>query len=191
MEPIMSSSASDPRGADEARIEHLTFFIRGEEYAVDLQRVREVIEYDTVTRVPQLPPAIRGVTNLRGAVLPVVDLAMKFHGAETPIDRRTCVVLVEPRIEGSPGVIGLITEAVGQVLSLGPDEIVDPPTFAAPIRTEFLRGMGRVGKKFALILDIDQLLTATELLSANLAETTAAPSAAAADEAVEDTWTEP
>ena len=157
-------------GSEEARLEHLTFFIRGEEYAVDLHRVREVIEYDTVTKVPQLPPAVRGVTNLRGAVVPVVDLAIKFHGAETAIDRRTCIVLVEPQIEGGPGVIGLITEAVGQVLSLGADEIADPPTFAAPIRTEFLRGMGRVGKKFALILDIDRLLTVDELLSTVLAE---------------------
>jgi purine-binding chemotaxis protein CheW len=166
----MSSSASDRAGLDEARAEHLTFFIQGEEYAVDLQRVREVIQYDTITRVPQLPPAIRGVTNLRGSVVPVIDLAMKFHGTETPIDRRTCIVLVEPRGDGTPSVLGIMTEQVGQVLALGADEISPPPTFAAPIRTEFLCGMGRVGKKFALLLDIDRLLAADELLSADLAQ---------------------
>ena len=161
----MTSSASSG-GAEEARYEFLTFFVQGEEYAVPLRRVREVIPYDTVTRVPQLPPAIRGVTNLRGSVVPVVDLAIKLLGVETPVDKRTCIVLVELSGEGGVSTaMGLMTEAVGQVLALAPADVVPPPSFGAPVRTEFLHGMGRLGKKFALLLEIDRLLRADELLS--------------------------
>ncbi len=162
----MSSSASD---LDEGRVEYLTFFIDGEEYAIALRRVREVIPYDTVTRVPQMPPALRGVTNLRGQVVPVVDLATKFHGVATPIDRRTCIVLVETVLDGLPATLGLVTERVGQVLALTAADVVPPPSFGAPIRAEFLGGMGKVGSKFALLLDTDRLLTTSELLSAALA----------------------
>jgi purine-binding chemotaxis protein CheW len=161
----MTSSATSG-GAEEARHEFLTFFVQGEEYAVPLRRVREVIPYDTVTRVPQLPPAIRGVTNLRGSVVPVIDLAIKLLGIETPVDRRTCIVLVELAGEGDARTpMGLMTEAVGQVLALAPADVVPPPSFGAPVRTEFLQGMGRLGKKFALLLEIDRLLRADELLS--------------------------
>jgi purine-binding chemotaxis protein CheW len=160
----MSSSATERHGLDEGRTEYLTFFIQGEEYAVGLRRVREVIPYDTVTRVPQMPPALRGVTNVRGQVVPVLDLSTKFHGADTPIDKRTCIVLVEAVYESAPTVVGLMTEAVGQVLALSADEIAPPPSFGAPVKTELLAGMGRVGKKFALLLDIDRLLDGSELV---------------------------
>ena len=181
----MTSSASSA-GAEEARHEFLTFFVQGEEYAVPLRRVREVIPYDTVTRVPQLPPAIRGVTNLRGAVVPVIDLAIKLLGVETPVDKRTCIVLVE--IAGEAGVrtaMGLMTEAVGQVLALAPADVIPPPSFGAPVRTEFLHGMGRLGKKFALLLEIDRLLRADELLS-TLPATAEPVVDAAAEPAAED-----
>ena len=160
----MTSNASSP-GGDEARAELLTFFVQGEEYGVPLRRVREVIPYDTVTRVPQLPRAIRGVTNLRGSVVPVVDLAIQLLGVETPIDRRTCIVLVEPGEGQGASVLGLMTERVGQVLALAASEVAPPPSFGAPVRSELLQGMGRLGKKFVLLLDIDRLLAADELLS--------------------------
>jgi purine-binding chemotaxis protein CheW len=161
---------SKPTERDDERLEYLTFFVQHEEYAVGLRRVREVIPFDAITRIPHMPPALRGVTNLRGQVVPVLDLSVKFHGTETAADGRTCIVLVESVIDGAPTVLGLITEAVGQVLALTEAEVVPPPSFGAPIRTEFLAGMGRVGKKFALLLDIDRLLCSDELLSATLAE---------------------
>jgi purine-binding chemotaxis protein CheW len=155
---------------DGERTEYLTFFVRAEEYAVGLRRVREVIPLDAITRIPHMPPALRGVTNLRGQVVPVLDLSIKFHGVETKDDARTCIVLVECVIEGAPTVLGLLTEAVGQVLAVTDADIVQPTTFGTPIRPEFLAGMGRVGKKFALLLDIDRLLALDELLSARIAE---------------------
>lgn len=149
--------------------EYLTFFVRGEEYALALTGVREVIQVDVITRVPQLPPAIVGVTNLRGAVVPVLDLSMKLFGIATEIDPRTCIVLVEIAAEVGTSAIGIMTEAVGQVLALGEGDISPPPSFGAPIRLEFLRGMGRVGKKFALLLEVARLLTLEELRSPELA----------------------
>ncbi len=154
------------------RTEYLTFFVRGAEYAIRLPRVREVVAFDTITRIPHLPPALRGVTNLRGQVVPVLDLASKFHGNETVVDTRTCVVIVETVIDGVLTTLGLITDAVGQVLALTDADVTPPPSFGAPIRTEFLAGMGRVGRQFALLLQIDHLLSRDELLSARLAETT-------------------
>lgn len=154
----MTSSASSELS------EFLTFFVEREEYAVPLRRVREVIPYDTVTRVPQLPAAVRGVTNLRGTVVPVVDVARLLLGADTPVDKRTCIVLVELALEGVPATLGLMTEAVGQVLALADAEIAPPPAFGAPVKIDYLRGMGRVGKKFALLLDLDVMLSARELL---------------------------
>lgn len=152
------------------RTEYLTFFVRGEEYAIGLRRVREVITFDAITRIPHMPPAVRGVTNVRGQVVPVLDLAIKFHGQPTVPDSRTCIVLVESVVDGAPTTLGLITETVGQVLALAEGEVLPPPSFGTPIRTEFLAGMGRAGKKFALFLEIDRLLEVDELLSARLAE---------------------
>ncbi|HEX5057915.1 MAG TPA: chemotaxis protein CheW [Kofleriaceae bacterium] len=176
----MSSNPIDVDDRMAERCEYLTFFVRGEEYAVGLRRVREVIAFNKITRIPHMPPALRGVTGFRGEVVPVLDLAIKFHGIETAVDPKLCasLMLVETVIDGRPRVLGLITEAVGQVLALTDADVVPPPSFGAPIRTEFLAGRGRVGTKFALLLDIDRLLTFDELLSAQLAEPLAVTDAA-------------
>ena len=158
----MTSSATR-LAAEIARVEYLTFFVQGEEYALPLLGVREVIPVGAVTRVPQLPPAVRGVTNLRGSVVPVVDLGIKLLGIETPIDKRTCIVLVE--LKDAAGALGLMTERIGQVLTLAAEDVLPPPSFGTPVRTEFLRGMGRLGKKFALLLDLDRVLGPEELLA--------------------------
>ena len=160
----MTSSGSR---REEARAEYLTFFVEGEEYAVPLMRVREVMPYETLTRVPQLPRAIRGVTNLRGNIVAVVDLARKLLDGETPVTARTCIVMVDVLTESGPAALGLMTEAVGQVLALAAHEILPPPSFGAPVRTEHLLGLGLVGKKFALLLDLDALLATDELLAAD------------------------
>src|SRR5690242_20622162 len=109
-----------------ARTQYLSFAIASEEYAVDILRVREIIEYDTLTRVPAMPPAVRGVINLPGRVVPVVDLAARFGMPPLPITRRSCIVLVEVAGE-TPLVVGIITDAVSQVLELAPDDLEPPP----------------------------------------------------------------
>jgi purine-binding chemotaxis protein CheW len=150
-------------------VQYLSFFIAGEEYALGILQVREIIEYDTVTRVPSAPDWIRGVTNLRGSVLPVVDLAMKFGYPPSTPHRRSCIVVVEVTFQGERLVMGMLTDSVGQVLELGPGDVEPPPAFGTPIHADYLIGMGRAGKKFILLLDIDRVLNTQELRAANAA----------------------
>jgi purine-binding chemotaxis protein CheW len=144
--------------------QYLTFSLVGEEYAIGILRVREILEYDTLTTVPQTPPCIRGVINLRGSVVPVVDLAVKFGLPATPITKRTCIVIVEADLDGTPTVMGVMADAVSQVMDLAPQDIQAPPAFGTRVRVDYLRGMGKIGKKFVLLLDIDRVLGAADVL---------------------------
>src|SRR3954449_1097108 len=109
--------------------QYLTFFIRGEEYAVGILRVKEIIEYDTVTRVPATPAHVRGVLNLRGAVLPVIDLAAKFGHADSEATRTTCVIVAGREFGASMIVVGLLADAVSSVIDIVPAAIEPPPAF--------------------------------------------------------------
>jgi purine-binding chemotaxis protein CheW len=148
----------------------LTFVIGREEYAVSIHRTREIIEYPTITRVPGTPSYIRGVLNLRGNVVPVVDLAVKFGLSQSPVTNRTCVVILEVEVEGEPAVMGVVADAVSQVIELSRDEIEDPPSFGTQVRVDYLLGMGRADQRFVLMLDIDRVLSEGELLAAAAAE---------------------
>ncbi len=151
--------------------QYLTFHLAGEEYAIGILRVKEIIEYDALTKVPMMPPSIRGVINLRGNVVPVVDLAVKFGLPESPITKRTCIIIVEVELDGERTVLGVVADAVSQVIDLLPQEIEPPPAFGTQVRVDYLQGMGKAGKKFVLILDVDQVLSAHELLAAASAST--------------------
>jgi chemotaxis signal transduction protein len=154
--------------------QYLTFFLADEEYAVSIQRVKEIIEYTAVTKVPKVPVWIRGVINLRGNVVPVVDLAVRFGMEERPITKTTCIVIVEVEQESERTTMGVLADAVNQVIDLDPKDIEEPPAFGTRVRLEYLSGMGKLGKKFALILNIDRVLSAAELLTvATLQATTA------------------
>jgi purine-binding chemotaxis protein CheW len=150
--------------------QYLTFVVCGEEYAVAILRVREIIAFDSVTRVPRTPAFIRGVINLRGSVVPVIDLARKFGHPPSPSTSSTCIVIVELTV-GEEGrekqiVLGLLVDSVSQVIDLAPDDIQPPPSFGTPVDIAYLVGMGRSGKKFVLLLDIDKVLAANEILTA-------------------------
>jgi purine-binding chemotaxis protein CheW len=145
--------------------QYLTFRLGGEEYAVGILQVREILRFEEITRVPAAPPSIRGVLNLRGAVVPVVDLALKFGLPETVVTPRTCIVIVEVVMEGEATVMGVLADAVSQVIELGPGDVEPPPSFGTRVRIDFLKGMARQGSRFALLLDIDRLL-ATEVVTA-------------------------
>lgn len=142
----------------------LTFMIGEEEYAVGLLTVKEIIEYDTVTRIPKMPEWVRGVINLRGSVVPVIDLAIKFGQPSKPAGKLTCIVIMEAECEGEATVMGVITDEVSQVIELTPEDIEPPPAFGTKVRVDYLLGMARSGKKFSLILDTDKVLSADELL---------------------------
>lgn len=147
--------------------QYLGFHVAGEEYGVGILRVKEILEYDTVTRVPNTPPSIRGVINLRGSVVPVVDLAVKLGLPESPITRRTCIVVVEVGTEGERAVLGVIADAVSQVIDLSPEDIDPPPAFGPRVHVDYLLGMGKSQKKLILLLDIDRVLSTEELIAAS------------------------
>ena len=153
------------RASDAKQSQYLSFFIDGEEYAIGILQVKEIIRYDTVTKVPTTPRWIRGVLNLRGLVVPVVDLAAKFGIRETPITGQTCVVIVETDLDGERTLMGVVADAVSQVLDFRPEDIGEPPPFGTRIRVDYIVGMGKVGKKFVHILDIDGVLSADELMA--------------------------
>lgn len=146
--------------------QYLTFQLAGEEYAIDILSVKEIIPYGAITAIPQTPPAIRGVINLRGSVVPVVDLAVKFGFAPTPITNRTCTVILEVALDEEPTIVGVLVDAVNQVMEFPPENILPVPAFGTQVRVDFLHGMGNSGVKFVLILDIEKVLNATELIGA-------------------------
>ena len=145
--------------------QYLTFHIAGEEYAVGILRVKEIITYGTLTTVPQTPPSIRGVINLRGSVVPVVDLAVKFGLPTSPVTDRTCIVIVELNFGAEPTVMGITADSVSEVVELFSDDILPAPPFGTHVNTDFLRGMGKAGAKFVLILDIDKVLSASDIIN--------------------------
>ena len=148
--------------------QYLTFFMRGEEYAVGILRVKEIIEYEAVTRVPATPPHVRGVINLRGAVMPVVDLASKFGHGETVPARTTCIVVVETRLGDSQDLIrvGILADAVSEVVDIPGEAIEPPPSFGTHVRVDFLTGMGKLDGRLVLVLDIDRVLSPVEIAEA-------------------------
>lgn len=143
--------------------QYLTFHLAGEEYAVGILQVKEIITYGTLTKVPHTPASIRGVINLRGNVVPVVDLGVKFGLAASPITDRTCIVIVEANINDMQTVMGVVADSVSQVISMPRDSILPAPAFGTQVRVDFLRGMGKSGEKFVLVLDIDRVLGADDL----------------------------
>ena len=143
--------------------QYLTFHLAGEEYAVGILQVKEIITYGTLTKVPHTPPSIRGVINLRGNVVPVIDLTLKFGLAASPVTDRTCIVIVEVDIDDTRTVMGVIADSVSQVISMSDDNILPAPAFGTRMRIDFLRGMGKSGDKFVLVLDIDKVVGAGDL----------------------------
>jgi purine-binding chemotaxis protein CheW len=144
--------------------QYLTFMIGAEEYAVSLLKVKEIIEYDTITEVPKTPEWVRGVINLRGSVVPVIDLAVKFRQAPSVAGKLTCIVITEVECEGEATVMGVMADSVRQVIDLKPEEIEEPPSFGTRVKVDYLLGMARAGKKFCLILDTEKVLSTDELL---------------------------
>jgi purine-binding chemotaxis protein CheW len=145
----------------------LTFVLAGEEYAVDILRVREIIRYTTPTRVPGMPAAVRGLINLRGRVVPVIDLAVRFGFPESVITERTSIVMVETTAAEGEVVIGIITDAVTAVLELTDDQVQPTPSFGTSVGAEFLDGMAEKGdQKFVMLLNIDRVLGSDTLAPA-------------------------
>ena len=145
--------------------QYLTFLLGGEMFAVGILNIKEIIEYGAVTEIPMVPPFIRGVINLRGAVVPVIDLASRFGGKRSEISRRTCIVIIELTENDDRQDIGVVVDAVSEVLEIPVSEIEPPPSFGARIRADFIKGMGKVNGKFVILLEVDKVLSVDEISS--------------------------
>ncbi|MBJ6727862.1 chemotaxis protein CheW [Geomesophilobacter sediminis] len=142
----------------------LTFRLAEELFALDIGKVREVLDFTTITKVPQTPDYMRGVINLRGSVVPVVDLRLKFGMASGEQTVNTCVIIVEVEMDGEKVVMGAMADAVQEVLDLEPDQIEPPPRIGTKLNTDFITGMGKHNDQFIIILDIDRVFSVDELL---------------------------
>ena len=144
--------------------QYLTFLLSGEMFAIAILNIKEIIEYGNLTEVPMMPNFIRGVINLRGSVVPVVDLSARFGRDRTEVSRRTCIVIIEVQgSEESKQDIGVMVDSVSEVLEIPRSEIEPPPAFGAKIRVDFMHGMGKVAGKFVIILDANKVLSVDEL----------------------------
>ncbi|MGO4382563.1 chemotaxis protein CheW [Pseudoduganella sp. RAF53_2] len=137
----------------------LSFMLDGEMYAMNLQPVREIIEYPGETTVPMMPPCIRGVINLRGAVVPVLDLSVRFGRGASQIGRRSCIVIVET----AGLVIGVLVDAVNTVLEIDPAEVEPPPSFGARLRIDFIAGVGKWNGRLVILLNTETVLSPEEI----------------------------
>ena len=143
--------------------QYLTFQLGGELFALDILHVKEILEYGQITPVPMTPVFIRGVINLRGAVVPVIDLAARFGRSLAEVTRRSCIVIVEVEHEGERHDIGVTVDAVNEVVELPPEEIEPAPAFGAKVRTEFIAGMGKLGGRFVILLNLAKVLSLDEI----------------------------
>ena len=154
--------------------QYLTYKLGEEIFALDIGKVREVLDFTSVTKVPQTPEFMRGVINLRGNVVPVMDLRLKFGMSMTDKTVNTCVIITEVDVEGEKVILGAMADSVQEVLDLEPDQIEPPPRIGTKLNTDFISGMGKQGEQFIMILDIDRVFSAVEL-----AEFTESPAMAA------------
>jgi purine-binding chemotaxis protein CheW len=141
----------------------LIFGLAGETFAIGILHIKEIIEYGQLTEVPMMPEFIRGVINLRGAVVPVIDLSCRFGKDRTQVAKRTCIVIIEVRQENETHDVGVVVDSVNEVIEIPASEIEPAPTFGAKIRTDFIEGMGKVSGRFVIILDINKVLSVEEM----------------------------
>lgn len=141
---------------------YLSFHLAEEEYAIEVLRVREIVKIQHITGVPETPAEVRGVINLRGRVIPVVDLRLKFGLPGKDYGQRTCIIVVEPKASGR-GPIGIIVDEVSEVLTLADGDVQDTPNFGSGVETPFLLGLARVREDVKILLDIDEVLAAADL----------------------------
>jgi len=166
MNAIVQTQAPAPAtaavGAEE-QTQYLTFVLGGEVFALGILCIKEIIEYANLTVVPMMPPSIRGVINLRGAVVPVVDLSARFGRQQTEVTKRTCIVIVEIETNGERSDVGVMVDAVNEVLDIQASEVEPAPSFGAKIRADFIEGMGKVNGKFVILLNANHVLSVEEL----------------------------
>jgi purine-binding chemotaxis protein CheW len=148
---------------EEQARQYLTFLLGSEMFAIGILNIKEIIEYGQLTEVPMMPEFIRGVINLRGAVVPVVDLSARFGRKRNDITRRTCIVIIEVESNDEKHDIGVVVDSVSEVIEIPDTEIEPAPSFGTKIRADFIQGMGKLKEKFVIILSVNNVLSMDDL----------------------------
>ena len=143
--------------------QYLTFKLDDEVFALDITKVREVLDFTSITKVPRTPDFMRGVINLRGSVVPVVDLRLKFGMTKTEKTVNTCIIITEVTVDNETTILGTLADSVQEVMDLEADHIAPAPKIGTSLNTEFIKGMGKHNEQFIIILDIDKVFTVREL----------------------------
>lgn len=162
MSSLVRNTAHPPEAQHE-EAQYLTFLLGKEMFAIDILVIKEIIEFGELTTVPMMPEFIRGVINLRGAVVPVVDLSARFGRALSSVTRRTCIVIIEVESEGEKQDMGVMVDSVSEVLEIPAADVEPAPSFGVKIRAEFISGMGKVKDRFVIILNTAKVLSVNEL----------------------------
>jgi len=168
------------------RKQFLSFTLAGSECAVPILKVREILQFDAITRIPSTPPSIRGVIDLRGSIVPVVDLARKFGIGETAVTKAACILIVDVAFDGIPTTMGVLADTVREVIDPPPDGISSPPAFGPGIRVDYITGMAKTGNGLVLLLDLDRVISVEDARAA--ADAIAAASDVAPGVAGEDEY---
>jgi purine-binding chemotaxis protein CheW len=153
----IGAAAADQTG------QFLTFTLGEEVFAMDIRTVREIIQYGAMTTMPLMPDFVRGVINLRGAVVPVVDLQARFGRPTAQVGKKSCIVIFDSKRDEERIELGLLVDAVSEVIDIAPAEIEPPPSFGTAVRRDFVRGMGKAADRFVIILEPDKAFDVDEM----------------------------
>lgn len=165
MNTLVKTGGEAPGGPPSENRQYLTFMLGGEMFSIGILYIREIIWYSSPTEVPMMPDCIRGVINLRGAVVPVMDLSSRFEKPPTPVTKSTCIIIVEVHTpnEGEHQSMGVVVDAVQAVLEIAASEIAPAPSFGAKIRSDFIEGICKVDSRFVILLNVNQVLSLEEI----------------------------
>lgn len=159
----MATQKSARSDTTEVAEQFLTFLLGKEVFAMDIRTVREIIQYGPMTHVPLMPEFVRGVINLRGSVVPVIDLHARFGHAAAQIGKKTCIVIFDSMREGERVELGLLVDSVSEVIEIPADQIEPPPSFGSAVRRDFIQGMGKTAERFVIILDPNKAFDINEM----------------------------
>jgi purine-binding chemotaxis protein CheW len=163
--PVGTAVAVAASAAPVEQKQYLTFMLGGEMFSIGILCIREIIWYSNLTEVPMMPACIRGVINLRGAVVPVMDLSNRFGKPATPVTKSTCIIIVEVETQnaGERQSMGVVVDSVQAVLEIAASDIESAPSFGAKIRSDFIEGIGKVNGKFVILLNVNNVLSMQEI----------------------------
>lgn len=161
---IQRKSVQEPQERQAAKgQQYLTFTVTGEVFGIAIVSIKEIIEYRATTEVPMMPEFMRGIINLRGRVVPVIDLAVRFGRQRSAVTARSCIVIVEAQQDGEQHDLGVVVDAVSAVADIADADIEPAPSFGARLRSDFITGMGKINEKFVILLDVSRVLSVDEL----------------------------